>query len=145
MVDSKYSIAIYISVKITIGTVIKHTEMLKFILDHLKTEKTCKHAVKKLPFIMRYVTDRYKTRKMCDKGILENGGTLQSVPDCYKNQQICDKAVDNYPHMTATGLETTASLAKCCAFVYELCGCGFQSHCSHLNFRYRACFEQVVP
>ena len=24
--------------------------------------------------------------------------------------------------------------------VYELSGCGFESHCSHLNFRYRACF-----
>ena len=30
-------------------------------------------------------------------------------------------------------------------FVYELSGCGFQSHCSHLNFRFRACFEQGVP
>ena len=27
---------------------------------------------------------------------------------------------------------------------YELSGCGFKSHCSHLNFRYRACFEQGV-
>ena len=24
-------------------------------------------------------------------------------------------------------------------------GCGFKSSCSHLNFRFRACFEQVVP
>ena len=24
------------------------------------------------------------------------------------------------------------------------CGCGFESYCSHLNFRFRACFEQVV-
>ena len=30
-------------------------------------------------------------------------------------------------------------------FVYELSGCGFESRCSHLNFRYRACFEQGVP
>ena len=29
-------------------------------------------------------------------------------------------------------------------FVYELSGCGFQSCCSHLNFRYGACFEQGV-
>ena len=27
-------------------------------------------------------------------------------------------------------------------FVYELSGCGFESCCSHLNFRYRTCFEQ---
>ena len=30
-------------------------------------------------------------------------------------------------------------------FVYELSGCGFESSCSHLNFRFRACFEQGVP
>ena len=29
-------------------------------------------------------------------------------------------------------------------FVYELSGCGFKSCCSHLNFRYRTCFEQGV-
>ena len=29
--------------------------------------------------------------------------------------------------------------------VYELSGCGFESRCSHLNSRYRACFEQGVP
>ena len=28
---------------------------------------------------------------------------------------------------------------------YELSGCGLKSHCSHLNFRYRAFFEQGVP
>ena len=30
-------------------------------------------------------------------------------------------------------------------FVYERSGCSFESSCSHLNFRYRACFEQKVP
>ena len=30
-------------------------------------------------------------------------------------------------------------------FVYELSGCGFEFRCCHLNFRYRACFEQRVP
>ena len=30
-------------------------------------------------------------------------------------------------------------------FVYELSGCGFESSCSHLNFIFRACFEQGVP
>ena len=30
-------------------------------------------------------------------------------------------------------------------FVYELNGCGFESRCSHLNFRFRACFKQGVP
>ena len=30
-------------------------------------------------------------------------------------------------------------------FVYELNSCGFESRCSHLIFRNRACFEQGVP
>ena len=29
-------------------------------------------------------------------------------------------------------------------FVYELIGCGFGFSCSHLNFRFHTCFEQVV-
>ena len=30
-------------------------------------------------------------------------------------------------------------------FVNEVSGCGFESRCCHLNFRYDACFEQGVP
>ena len=30
-------------------------------------------------------------------------------------------------------------------FIYALSGRGFESKCSHLNFRFRACFEQEVP
>ena len=30
-------------------------------------------------------------------------------------------------------------------FVYEISGSGFDSSCSHLNFRFCACFEQGVP
>ena len=58
----------------------------------------CKHAVKKLYFVIRYVPDRYKTQHMWDTAILENSETLESVLDCYKNQEMCDKAVDNYRH-----------------------------------------------
>ena len=32
-----------------------------------------------------------------------------------------------------------------CVVVYELSGSGFDSSCSHLNFRFRACFKQGVP
>ena len=45
MVDS---VDIYKSLNIYIGTVIKNPEMLKFVSDHLKTKKMCKHVVKKL-------------------------------------------------------------------------------------------------
>ena len=30
-------------------------------------------------------------------------------------------------------------------FAYEISGCGFGSCCSHLNFRYHACYKQGVP
>ena len=77
-------IDIYKSLNISIGTVMKNPEMPKFVPNHLKTKKLCKHAVKKLPCLLRYVSDQCKTEEMCDKAILENGGTLKSVPDCYK-------------------------------------------------------------
>ena len=37
---------IYKSLNINIGTVMKNSELLKFVPDHLKTTKMCKHAVK---------------------------------------------------------------------------------------------------
>ena len=70
MLDSEYNIDNYKSSKISIGVVIKYPEMLKSILNHLKTKKMCRHSVKKLPFVMTYVPDRYKTQQMCDKAIL---------------------------------------------------------------------------
>ena len=50
MVDNAYSTNNYKSSKTSIGTVMKNSEMLKFLPDYLKTEKMCRHAVKKLPF-----------------------------------------------------------------------------------------------
>ena len=42
----------------------------------------CKHAVKKLRFVIRYIPDWCKSQQMCDKAIRESGGTLESFPDC---------------------------------------------------------------
>ena len=39
-------------------------------------------------------------------------------------------------------LENIANLLKAKVFIYEISGCGFESHWSHLNVRYCACFEQ---
>ena len=36
----------------------KNPEMIKFVLDHLKTKKMCKQAVKKIPYLLRYVSDQ---------------------------------------------------------------------------------------
>ena len=47
LVDSVYSMIIYKSLIIGIGTVIRNPVMLKCVHDHLKTKKMCKHAVKK--------------------------------------------------------------------------------------------------
>ena len=44
MVDSEYNKDIYKSVKVSIGTVMRNLEMLKFVPDHLKSKKMCKHA-----------------------------------------------------------------------------------------------------
>ena len=76
IVDCEYNTGDYKSSKISIGAVIKNPERLKFVPDHRKTKNTCKHAVKRLPFVTRYVPKWYKTQQMCDKAILENGGTL---------------------------------------------------------------------
>ena len=50
----------------------KNPEILKFVPDHVKTKKMCKHTVKKILFIMRYLPDQYQTQQMCDKAIIEN-------------------------------------------------------------------------
>ena len=55
---------VYKSINISIVTVMKNSEMLKFVPDHLKTKKMCKHAVKKLPYVLRYVPDQYDTQQM---------------------------------------------------------------------------------
>ena len=62
MIDSKYSMDIYKSARISIATVMKNREMLKFVPDHLKNKKMCKNAVTKLPLGIRYVSDQYKAQ-----------------------------------------------------------------------------------
>ena len=46
MVDSEYSMDIYKTAKISIGTVMRVPEMLAFVRGHFKIKKMCKHAVK---------------------------------------------------------------------------------------------------
>ena len=45
MVDNKYSSDNYKTLKIGTGAVIKDLEMLRFVPNHLKTKKMCKHAL----------------------------------------------------------------------------------------------------
>ena len=48
MVDNDHSTEDCKSQKIIIGAIMKNSEMLMFVADHLKTEKMYKHAVTKL-------------------------------------------------------------------------------------------------
>ena len=48
----------------------------------------CKHAVKKLPFVIKHVPDCYETKDMCDRAIPENSGMLGFTPDCYKEKNV---------------------------------------------------------
>ena len=61
MVDSEYSPESYKSSKTRIGAIIKNSEMLTFVPNHPKIKAMCKHAGKKLPFIIRYLPDQFKT------------------------------------------------------------------------------------
>ena len=53
MVESEYSTDDYKSPKISIGAIIKNPKMLKFVTDHFKTKKICKHALKKLAVLIK--------------------------------------------------------------------------------------------
>ena len=57
MFDSEYSTDEYKSSKISIAATIKNPNMLKFVPDHLKTKKMCKHSDKKFPFVIRFFPD----------------------------------------------------------------------------------------
>ena len=46
---------------------------------------------------------------------------------------------------THNTVQLFGQLGRIGVFVYELSGCGFESSCSHLNFRFRTSFEQGVP
>ena len=79
------------SLRTSIGAIIKNPEMLRFVTDHFKTKKMCKHVVKKLPFVTRYVPNQYKGQQMHDIIFLENGVMLKFVLNCYKNQKCVIK------------------------------------------------------
>ena len=64
---SLFDVKIYLKKKssaISIGAIMENPEILKFIPDHLKTKKMCKHAVKKIRFVIRYVLDQEKTHQI---------------------------------------------------------------------------------
>ena len=69
-----------------IGEIIRDTETLEFLPDHLETKKMRKHAVNKLLFLIKDVPDQNKTQHICYKVVLKNAGKLVFISDCYKDQ-----------------------------------------------------------
>ena len=64
-------------------------------------------------------------------------------------EKWADKVYD-IKRVTATGLKPATTITRLepettWVFIYKLIGCEFESHWSHLNFRYRTCFKQGVP
>ena len=58
MVDRKNNPNNSRTLELSIATIIKDLELLKFVTDHLKAKNICKNVVKKLPFIIKCVRDR---------------------------------------------------------------------------------------
>ena len=61
-----------------------------------KGKKTCKHVLKKLPYLLRYVPDRYKTEQMYSKAVHTYFSTINSVLERFMTQEICDQVADVY-------------------------------------------------
>ena len=79
--------------------------------------------------------------RLWTKATIECGFTLKRVRDMIRTHsqiQRTDKYSQHSSFIWPVRLNGWV-------FVHELSGCGFESSYSHLNFRFRACFEQEVP
>ena len=66
--------------------------------------------------------------------------------DLIKNvSKFINDLITKNDKVTATGLEPSTTSFNHLAKLVNLCGCGFESCCSHLNLRFRTCFKQGVP
>ena len=51
----------------------------------------CKHAVKKLSYLIYNVPDQYKTQQICDKAVDDCLAALKFVPDWFATSKIIKK------------------------------------------------------
>ena len=75
------------------------------------------------------------------EGTIECGFTVTRVSEVtrrYSQMQRTDK-------YSKYGSVIWQLWLNCWVFVYELSGCGFESTCCRLNFRFRPCLQQGVP
>ena len=76
---------------------------------------------------------------------------IQATIECGFTLQRVQDIIRTYSHMYRTDKNSQHSSIilpvwpNGWVFFYELSGCGFESSCSHLNFRFCTCFEQGVP
>ena len=55
--------------------------MLKYVLDHLKTQTMCERALEDEPDSLEFVPDNLKTKTMCERAVEEFLGALQLISD----------------------------------------------------------------
>ena len=100
-----------------------------------------RHKIWSLSDCSRTRTHSHTTHFLDIQATIECGFTVKSIHDkigTYSQMQWTDKYSQHSLIIWPVQLNGWV-------FVYELSGCGFESHCSHLKFRIRACFEQGVP
>ena len=80
-------------------------------------------------------------RKLKNRKKKEKGFTLKRVCDMTRTYTQMH-STDKYSQLSSI---IQSVWPNGWVFVYEVSGCGFESRCSHLNFRYCPCLEQGVP
>ena len=90
----------------------------------------------------RYLAKDIQLHIFCDASELANGAVA-----CLKFEFELERSNFSFAMQQTDLLQLDSNPVwpNGSVFVYELSGCGFESSCSHLNFRFRACFEQGVP
>ena len=82
-----------------------------------------------------------KWLSVCLLATTECGFTFKFVRDMTRTYSQMDRE-DKYSQHSSI---IWSLWSNGCVFVYELSGSGFESSCSHLNFRFSTCFEKGVP
>ena len=67
ILDNQYSSYKNKTFKINIEWTVKNPEILRFVLNHLKTKNMPRNPVSNFPFVIKYFPDQYKTQEICDK------------------------------------------------------------------------------
>ena len=71
--------------------------------------------------------------------------TINKGSSTYQNNKFCRKMCKHKNRRQSNYKTSKMVWLNGWVFVYEISGYGFESRCSHLNFRFRACFEQGAP